>query len=59
MVMARFARECLAQMQESMQKLEVTLGPDTVDLAIRVGLLGGPVTAGVVTALASSCSVIP
>ena len=29
------------------QELEVTLGPDTTDLAFRVGLHSGPVTAGV------------
>ena len=29
------------------KKLEVTLGPDTGDLQIRIGLHSGPVTAGV------------
>jgi hypothetical protein len=46
-VMARFARDCLAEMQVLVRKLEVTLGPDTADLTIRVGLHSGPVTAGV------------
>eukprot|EP00934_Nitzschia_sp_Nitz4_P008326 Nitzschia sp. Nitz4//scaffold37_size175936//127359//131135//NITZ4_002059-RA/size175936-augustus-gene-0.20-mRNA-1//-1//CDS//3329549827//8316//frame0 len=45
--MARFARECLSRMQRLVQKLEVTLGPGTGDLAIRVGLHSGAVTAGV------------
>ena len=47
MVMAKFARDCLAEMQVLVHKLEVTLGPDTADLTIRVGLHSGPVTAGV------------
>jgi hypothetical protein len=46
-VMAKFARDCLAKMQVLVRQLEVTLGPDTADLAIRVGLHSGPVTAGV------------
>jgi class 3 adenylate cyclase len=35
-VMARFARDCLARMRVLTRKLEVTLGPDTADLSIRV-----------------------
>ncbi len=46
-MMAKFARECMAEMLEVVHKLEVSLGPDTADLAIRVGLHSGPVTAGV------------
>jgi class 3 adenylate cyclase len=46
-VMARFARNCMERMNELTQKLEVTLGPDTGELTIRVGLHSGPVTAGV------------
>jgi class 3 adenylate cyclase len=46
-VMCRFARECLTQFNDLASKLEVVLGPDTGDLAIRVGLHSGPVTAGV------------
>lgn len=46
-VMARFARNCMEKMNELTQKLEVTLGPDTGELTIRVGLHSGPVTAGV------------
>jgi hypothetical protein len=46
-MMAKFARDCMAEMRVLVHKLEVTLGPDTADLAIRVGLHSGPVTAGV------------
>jgi class 3 adenylate cyclase len=45
--MARFARDSLEKMGELVLQLEVTLGPDTTDLAMRVGLHSGPVTAGV------------
>ena len=45
--MATFAQECRAKMNAVVQKLEVTLGPDTSDLAIRIGLNSGAVTAGV------------
>jgi class 3 adenylate cyclase len=45
--MARFARECVTQMQMLVKRLEVTLGPDTGDLELRVGLHSGPVTGGV------------
>lgn len=47
LVMARFAHECLLKMNELVKSLEVSLGPGTSDLAIRVGLHSGPVTAGV------------
>lgn len=46
-VMARFARDCMSKMNDLTKLLEVSLGPDTGDLAIRVGLHSGPVTAGV------------
>jgi class 3 adenylate cyclase len=45
--MARFAHECMQRMQVLVKKLEVTLGPDTGDLSMRMGLHSGPVTAGV------------
>jgi Adenylate and Guanylate cyclase catalytic domain len=45
--MARFAKECLARLHEVTKALEVTLGPDTGDLRMHVGLHSGPVTAGV------------
>lgn len=46
-VMARFARDCMIRMRTLSKKLEVTLGPDTGDLAMRMGIHSGPVTAGV------------
>mmetsp|Transcript_34534 Transcript_34534/g.54014 ORF Transcript_34534/g.54014 Transcript_34534/m.54014 type:complete len:1188 (-) Transcript_34534:311-3874(-) len=46
-VMAKFARECLDKFNELAKQLEITLGPDTADLAMRAGLHSGPVTAGV------------
>lgn len=46
-VMARFATECLNVLQEVLLDLEVSLGPDTTSLGMRVGLHSGPVTAGV------------
>jgi hypothetical protein len=46
-VMARFANECLKTFHELTNQLERTLGPDTADLGLRVGLHSGPVVAGV------------
>lgn len=46
-IMARFARDCLEAMGVQLRSLERTLGPDTCDLGMRVGLHSGPVTAGV------------
>lgn len=46
-IMARFAGDALEQMNALVAKLETTLGPDTGDLRMRVGLHSGPVTAGV------------
>lgn len=46
-VMARFARDCLFRMEKALKRLEVSLGPDTTELGMRVGLHSGPVTAGV------------
>jgi hypothetical protein len=40
-VMAKFARECLDRFNELAKKLEITLGPDTADLAMRAGLHSG------------------
>jgi class 3 adenylate cyclase len=45
--MARFAYQCLIGMRELIKELEAVLGPGTSDLALRVGLHSGPVTAGV------------
>jgi class 3 adenylate cyclase len=47
LIMTRFAYECLHRIKEILQKLEVSLGPGTTDLAMRFGLHSGPVTAGV------------
>jgi class 3 adenylate cyclase len=46
-VMARFARDCTNKANDTTRRLEVTLGPDTADLAFRIGLHSGPVTGGV------------
>jgi class 3 adenylate cyclase len=46
-VMARFARECLDKIASLTKNLEMTLGPDTSDLSMRIGLHSGQVTAGV------------
>jgi class 3 adenylate cyclase len=45
--MARFANDCMVKMLALVKKLELTLGPDTGDLSMRMGLHSGPVTAGV------------
>ena len=44
-VMAKFARECLDRFNELSKKLEISLGPDTADLAMRAGLHSGYVWA--------------
>ncbi|CAJ1967128.1 unnamed protein product [Cylindrotheca closterium] len=44
---AKFARDCLKKMKELVVMLEVTLGPDTADLELRIGIHSGQVTAGV------------
>jgi hypothetical protein len=46
-IMARFSRDILSTMHVITQELEVSLGPDTADLAFRVGLHSGPITGGV------------
>jgi len=45
--MGKFARDCREKMAELTEKLGRTLGPDTGDLQLRIGLNSGPVTAGV------------
>lgn len=47
LVMARFAGACVVKFNQLTNSLEQTLGPDTGDLGLRVGLHSGPVTAGV------------
>jgi class 3 adenylate cyclase len=46
-LIARFATECLKQMKKTTTHLESTLGDDTVELSLRIGLHSGPVTAGI------------
>jgi class 3 adenylate cyclase len=47
-VMAKFAEDILHVMKRVMNALSSTLGPDTADLNVRVGLNSGPTTAGVI-----------
>jgi class 3 adenylate cyclase len=47
LVMAKFARDCLNAITRVCASLEVTLGPDTTELMLRVGMHSGPVVAGV------------
>jgi class 3 adenylate cyclase len=44
--MVRFARECMRRTRELVKKLEVTLGPDTSQLCMRMGIHSGPITGG-------------
>jgi len=46
-VLVRFAGTIMNVMSKLMKELEVTLGPDTGDLTLRIGLHSGPVTAAV------------
>ena len=46
-VMAKFAADCREQFKDLCSALENTLGPETGDLSLRIGLHSGPVTAGV------------
>jgi hypothetical protein len=39
--MARFARDCLDKFKETGRKLETTLGPDTLEMGLRVGMHSG------------------
>lgn len=41
-VLTLFANDCLVTIQRLRRKLSVTLGPDTMDLSLRVGLNSGP-----------------
>ena len=43
-IMAKFASECLLEIQMVTAELEETLGPGTRNLRLRVGLHSGPVT---------------
>ena len=42
--MARFAHECLVKMNQLQDRLVSLLGPETRELALRVGLHSGPGT---------------
>lgn len=44
---AKFACDILTAMPLLLTKLETSLGPDTAELAIRIGIHSGPVTSGV------------
>ena len=46
-VCAQFAYRCLVAMKRLTHQLELTLGPGTSELSLRIGLHSGPVTAGV------------
>lgn len=46
-VCAQFADRCLLAMNQLTNQLELTLGPGTSELDMRIGLHSGPVTAGV------------
>jgi class 3 adenylate cyclase len=46
-LMVRFARSCLEKIKDLTDHLESALGPGTADLAMRMGIHSGPVTAGV------------
>jgi class 3 adenylate cyclase len=46
-IMARFADACYKKFVMTLKRLEITLGPDTTDLSLRLGIHSGPVTAGV------------
>jgi class 3 adenylate cyclase len=46
-VMTKFAKECMHNMNDLTRRLEMILGPGTAELRMRFGLNSGPVTAGV------------
>jgi hypothetical protein len=45
--MAKFASLCVEEMTTITKRLELSLGPGTTDLALRLGLHSGPTIAGV------------
>jgi hypothetical protein len=45
-VMARFAFDCLTETAKLTTQLTSTLGIETADLKLRIGLNSGPTTAG-------------
>lgn len=46
-VMAKFASDCAYRVRKLCHALEKTLGPDTGDLAVRIGLHSGQAIGGV------------
>jgi class 3 adenylate cyclase len=46
-VMVKFAKDCMNKMAKLARPLAVSLGPETRDLKLRVGIHSGPVIAGV------------
>lgn len=46
-LLARFAQNILVKFRRVAKEVEVSLGPGTSDLGLRVGIASGPVTAGV------------
>lgn len=46
-MLCRFAHECLAKVNQLVAELAETLGEDTRDLQLRVGIHSGSVTGGV------------
>lgn len=44
---SKFARDVLEKWSSLVRKLEVSLGPDTADMKVRIGIHSGQVTAGV------------
>ena len=47
-MMARFSRDCVMNMYRLREELELTLGPGTAELDLRVGIHSGPCLAGVI-----------
>jgi len=45
--MSRFACEMMNRMARIVQQLELSFGPETAELTLRIGMSSGPVTAGV------------
>ena len=45
--MSKFSHDILSTMRMLTRQMETSLGPDTGDLSLRIGLHSGPVTAGV------------
>jgi class 3 adenylate cyclase len=46
-IMACFANDIMIKMNVLVKEVEVSLGPDTGDLSLRIGIHSGPITAGV------------